>query len=72
MMTCAFSLVPHLFLHNVRFADTIWMGVGVVLGAQAGAAIATRLRSKTIMALFALILLVFAARLFFTSSARSW
>jgi uncharacterized membrane protein YfcA len=64
MLTAAFALTPNVLLGNVHFAATAWLGAGVVVGAQIGAKLATRLRSKAILYLFAAILVVFAVRLF--------
>jgi len=64
LLTCAVALLPHVFLGNVRYAEALWMGVGVVLGAQAGARIAVKLNSKVMLYLFIVVLLVFAVRLF--------
>jgi hypothetical protein len=65
MLTCLFALIPHIFLGNVCYAEAAWMGVGVVLGAQAGARLAAKLDSKITMYLFVIILLAFAIKLFF-------
>jgi uncharacterized membrane protein YfcA len=64
MLTAGFALAPNLFLGNVHFADVTWMGAGVVVGAQVGAKVAPKLRSKAILVLFCCILVAFAARLF--------
>jgi uncharacterized protein len=64
MLTAAFALAPNVLLGNVHFGETTWLGVGVVLGAQIGAKLASSLRSKAILYLFAAILVVFAIRLF--------
>jgi uncharacterized protein len=63
MVTCAAALTPHLLLGNVHFGAALWMGAGVVVGAQVGARLAPRISSKAVMALFILVLLVFAGRL---------
>jgi len=65
LLTCAFALIPHVFLGNVCYAEAAWMGVGVVLGAQVGARLAAKLDSKITMYLFVIILLAFAVKLFF-------
>jgi uncharacterized membrane protein YfcA len=64
MLTAAFALAPNVVLGNVHFLATSWLGLGVVVGAQAGAQIAQKLRSKVILYLFAIILLAFALKLF--------
>lgn len=64
MLTSAFALAPNVFLGNVHFASVTWMGLGVVFGAQVGAKLAPRLRSKAILYLFCCILVAFAVRLF--------
>jgi uncharacterized membrane protein YfcA len=64
MLTAAFALTPNVLLGNVHFAATAWLALGVVIGAQGGAHIAQRLRSKVILYLFAAILLAFAFKLF--------
>lgn len=66
MLTSAFALAPNVMLGNVHFLETAWFGVGVVVGAQAGAKVARSLRSKAILYLFAGILVTFAVRLFFS------
>jgi uncharacterized membrane protein YfcA len=63
MMTCLFALVPNIFFGNVQFAEALCMGVGVVLGAQAGAWLSPKLRGRGIMWLFVALILVFAVRL---------
>jgi uncharacterized membrane protein YfcA len=64
MLTAAFALIPHLFLGNVYFGEAMWMGLGVVGGAQVGARLAPRIKSKVIVYLFVVVLLVFAVKLF--------
>jgi uncharacterized membrane protein YfcA len=64
MITAAFALAPNVVLGNVHFWATSWLACGVVLGAQVGARIAHKLRSKIILYLFAVILLAFALKLF--------
>jgi uncharacterized protein len=64
MLTAAFALAPNIVLGNVHFWATAWLGVGVVIGAQLGAKVALRLRSKAILYLFAAILVAFAVKLF--------
>jgi uncharacterized membrane protein YfcA len=63
MLTAAFALAPNVALGNVHFVATSWLALGVVVGAQGGAQIAQKLRSKVILYLFAVILLAFAAKL---------
>ncbi len=63
MLTCAFAVLPHMFLGNVVFGEVMWMGLGVVTGAQLGARLAVKIKPKLIMYLFTVILLVFALRL---------
>ena len=64
MLTAAFAVGPNILLGNVHFEATTWLGLGVVVGAQLGAKLASSLRSKAILYLFAAILVVFAIRLF--------
>lgn len=64
MVTAAFALAPNVFLGNVHFWETSWLGLGVIVGAQVGAKLASRLRSKAILYLFAAILVAFAIRMF--------
>jgi uncharacterized membrane protein YfcA len=64
MLTAAFALAPNVLLGNVHFAATAWLGLGVVIGAQIGAKLASRLRSNAVLYLFAAVLVVFAVRLF--------
>jgi uncharacterized membrane protein YfcA len=66
MLTALFALTPGVLLGNVHFGETLWFGLGVVIGAQAGAKVASRLRSRAILALFAAILVVFSMRLLTT------
>ncbi len=66
MLTSAFALAPNLVLGNVHFAATAWFGLGVVVGAQMGAKVASRLRAKAILGLFAAVLVAFAVRLLLT------
>ncbi|MBF0252854.1 MAG: sulfite exporter TauE/SafE family protein [Candidatus Omnitrophica bacterium] len=64
MATCLFALIPHLFLGNVMFDEALWMGVGIVTGAQLGAYLSPKLNAKLIVYLFVLILFVFALKMF--------
>jgi uncharacterized membrane protein YfcA len=64
MLTCLFALLPHLLLGNIVFASAIWMGLGVVIGAQAGARLAPKISSRFIIYLFVLVLFVFAVKMF--------
>ena len=64
MLTAAFAVAPNILLGNVHFEAMTWLGLGVVVGAQLGAKLASGLRSKAILYLFAAILVVFAVRLF--------
>jgi uncharacterized membrane protein YfcA len=66
MITCAAALTPHLLLGNIHFGPALWMGLGVIAGAQAGARVAPRISGKAVMALFIIVLLVFAGRLLFS------
>jgi uncharacterized membrane protein YfcA len=63
MVTCAAALTPHLLLGNVHYEAALWIGAGVLVGAQLGARMAPRISSKAVMALFVIVLLVFAGRL---------
>lgn len=65
LLTCAIALLPHIFLGNVCYAEALWMGIGVILGAQAGARIARKLNTKVTLYLFVIILVVLAVKLFF-------
>jgi uncharacterized membrane protein YfcA len=64
MLTAAFAVAPNVLFGNVHFGAMTWLGLGVVVGAQVGAKLASGLRSKAILYLFAAILIVFAIRLF--------
>lgn len=64
MLVCAFALIPHLFLANIYFGKVLWMGLGVIAGAQIGVRLAPKLHSKLIIYLFIFVLLVFAVGLF--------
>ena len=64
MMTCAIAVMPHLFFDNVYVGEALWMGLGVVVGAQVGAWVAPKLNSKLIIYLFVFVILVFAVKLF--------
>ena len=63
LVTCAAALIPHVILGNVQYGEAVWMGLGVLVGAQLGVRVARKLRSKTIINLFTLVLFVFAAKL---------
>jgi uncharacterized membrane protein YfcA len=69
MLTAAFALAPNIVLGNVHFWATAWLGIGVVVGAQVGAKLALRLRSKAILYLFAVILVAFALKLLLSPRA---
>ncbi|MFT7636447.1 MAG: putative membrane protein YfcA [Candidatus Omnitrophota bacterium] len=64
MLTCAIAVMPHLFFDNVYVGEALWMGLGVVVGAQAGAWLAPKLNSKLIMYLFVIVIFIFAVKLF--------
>lgn len=63
MLTCLIALIPHLALGNVAFSEGIWMGLGVIAGAQLGAALAPKIKSKWIIYLFIIVLIMFAIKL---------
>lgn len=63
LVTCAAALLPHVILGNVHYGAAMWMGVGVVAGAQLGVRLARGLKSRTIVNLFTIVLFVFAAKL---------
>jgi uncharacterized membrane protein YfcA len=63
MLTAGAALIPHLILGHVHIGKAMVLGLGVVLGAQVGAHFASKLSSKTVVCLFIIILLIFAARL---------
>lgn len=65
LLTCAIALLPHVFLGNVMYAEAMWMGIGVIAGAQVGALIAAKLNTKVTLYLFVIILIAFAIKLFF-------
>ncbi|MBF0253586.1 MAG: sulfite exporter TauE/SafE family protein [Candidatus Omnitrophica bacterium] len=64
-LTCLFAVLPHVFLGNVFFDEALWMGLGVVVGAQLGAWLSPKLQSRLIIYLFIIIILVFAVKLLF-------
>jgi uncharacterized membrane protein YfcA len=66
LLTCAIALLPHVFLGNVMYGEAMWMGIGVVCGAQVGARIARQLNTKVTLYLFVIILVVLAVKLFVT------
>lgn len=63
LITCTYALVPSIAFGHVRFDQGLWMGLGVVIGAQAGAWLSPRLQSRAILGLFTCVILAFAARL---------
>lgn len=65
LLTCAIALLPHIFLGNIMYGEAMWMGAGVIIGAQVGARIARRLNTKVTLYLFVIILIVLAVKLFF-------
>lgn len=65
MVTCACALLPHIFLGNVYFAEALWMGIGVLVGAQIGAWLAPKIKSQLIIYLFVIVLFIFAIKLIF-------
>ena len=64
LLTCMIALLPHIFLGNVMYGEAMWIGLGVIFGAQLGARIAARLNTKVTLYLFIVILIVFAIKLF--------
>ena len=66
LLTCIAALLPHIFLGNVMYGEAMWMGIGVIFGAQIGALIAAKLNTKVTLYLFIVILIVLAIKLFFT------
>lgn len=65
LLTCAVALLPHVFLGNVMYGEALWMGVGVIAGAQIGARVASKLNTKVTLYLFIVILVIFGIKLFF-------
>ena len=65
LLTCAVALLPHIFLGNVMYGEAMWMGFGVIVGAQIGARLAAKLNTKVTLYLFIVILVVLAIKLFF-------
>ncbi|MBF0531983.1 MAG: sulfite exporter TauE/SafE family protein [Candidatus Omnitrophica bacterium] len=65
LMTCAIAILPHVFLGNFMYGEAMWMGFGVIVGAQVGARLAAKLNTKVTLYLFIIILIVFAVKLFF-------
>jgi uncharacterized membrane protein YfcA len=63
LVTCGAALIPHALLGNIHYGEAMWMGLGVIVGAQIGVQLARRLRSKTIIDLFTIALFAFAAKL---------
>jgi uncharacterized membrane protein YfcA len=63
LITCGAALVPHVILGNIHYGEASWMALGVVAGAQLGVHWARRLKSRTIIDLFTVILFVFAVKL---------
>lgn len=66
LLTCLVALLPHIYLGNVMYGEAMWMGIGVIIGAQVGARIAAHLNTKVTLYLFIVLLVVFAIKLFFT------
>jgi uncharacterized membrane protein YfcA len=64
MLTCAFALLPHFFLGNIYFNEAIWMGLGIVVGAQVGSRLAVKIDSRLLIHLFVVILVIFALKMF--------
>ncbi len=65
MLTCFIALIPHAFLGNIFFGEALWMGLGIVFGAQIGARLAPKINSKLLVNLYIFVLLVFAFKLLF-------
>jgi uncharacterized protein len=63
LLTCTYALAPALAFGHVRFTQSLWMGLGVVLGAQVGAWLSPKLDARRIMILFVFVILFFALRL---------
>ena len=63
MLACFFALLPHIYLGNIYFAEAIWMGLGVIIGAQVGVWLAPKIKSKVIIYLFIVVIILFAAKL---------
>ncbi|MBF0494549.1 MAG: sulfite exporter TauE/SafE family protein [Candidatus Omnitrophica bacterium] len=63
-LTCLIALIPHVIYGNICYAEAMWMGVGVIAGAQVGARVASKLDTKVTLYLFVIILIVFAIKLF--------
>ena len=63
MLTCLFAVIPHLYFGTVHFGEVMWMGLGVVIGAQAGAWLAPKVNAKFLIYLFVVVILVFALKL---------
>jgi len=65
MLTCLFALIPHIYLGNIYFMEAFWMGLGILVGAQAGAFFAPKIKSKALIYLYVIVLFVFAFKLLF-------
>lgn len=61
--------IVHYFKGDLHqgFFEIVWLGLGVIVGAQIGARLSTRIQGKTIIRSLAMALLVVAARILWMS-----
>ena len=63
------GVFTHFLLHNILIKEALMIGVGAVLGAQIGAKMSLKVKSKAILSLLAFCLFGLGARLVFTAGA---
>lgn len=63
MLTCLLAVIPHLFFGTVHFGEVMWMGAGVLIGAQAGVWVAPKIDSRILVFLFIGVIAVFGIKL---------
>jgi len=62
-----FGVMSHFLLHNILIKEALMIGIGAVLGAQIGAKMSLKVRSKAILSLLALCLFSLGMRLVLTA-----
>ena len=63
------GVFSHFLLHNILIKEALMIGVGAVLGAQIGAKMSLKVKSKAILSLLGFCLFGLGARLVFTAGA---
>lgn len=64
-----FGVISHFLLNNILIKPALLIGIGAVLGAQFGARLSLKVKSRSIMVILAVALFLVGLRLIFTANA---